>query len=74
MLEKLNHNFLSIFCYVRIFNKKLIIGVQLYKKTNGKNIKKILNIYYDVHCYLAKFEIKIQLVYGEIKKINCVMG
>ena len=39
MLEKLNHNFLSIFCYVRIFNKKLIIGVQNYMETNGENYK-----------------------------------
>ena len=30
-------------------------------------------MYYDVHYYPAKFEIKIQLVYGEIKKINYVM-
>ena len=28
----------------------------------------------DVNYYAAKFEIKIQLVYGETKKINCVMG
>jgi len=28
----------------------------------------------DVHYYSAKFEIKIQLVYGETKKINCIRG
>ena len=39
-----------------------------------KIIKLFLNMQYDVHYYPAKFEIKIQLVYGEIKKINCVMG
>ena len=27
----------------------------------------------DVHYYPAKFEIKIQVVYGEIKKVNCIM-
>ena len=32
------------------------------------------NKHCDVHYYPAKIEIKIQLVYGEIKKINCVMG
>ena len=26
----------------------------------------------DVQYYSAKFEIKIQLVYGETKKINCI--
>jgi hypothetical protein len=31
-------------------------------------------MYCDVHYYLAKFEIKIQLVYGEIKIINYIMG
>ena len=66
MLEKLNHNFLSIFCYVRIFNKKLIIGVQNYMETNG--------VQCDVHYYPAKFEIKIQLVYKKTKKIDWIMG
>ena len=28
----------------------------------------------DVYYYPAKFEIKIQLMYGETKKINCIMG
>ena len=28
----------------------------------------------DVNYYAAKFEIKIQLVYGKTKKINCSMG
>ena len=28
----------------------------------------------DVHYYPAKFEIKIQLVYRETKKLNCVRG
>ena len=28
----------------------------------------------DVHYYPTKFKIKIQLVYGEIKKINSIMG
>ena len=31
-------------------------------------------MHYDVHYYSAKFEIKIQLVYGETKKINCIRG
>ena len=40
----------------------------------GKIIKLFLNMHGDVQYYRAKFEIKIQLVYGETKKINCVMG
>ena len=28
----------------------------------------------DVHYYPTKFDIKIQLMYGETKKINCIMG
>ena len=28
----------------------------------------------DVHYYPTKFEIKIQLVYKETKKTNCIMG
>ena len=39
-------------------------------KTNGEFF---LNMHCDVHYYPAKFEIKIQLVYGEIKKVNCIM-
>jgi len=31
-------------------------------------------MYCDVHCYPAKFEIKIQLVYGEIKKDKLYYG
>ena len=57
-----------------IFNIKLIVGVQNYMKNNGKIIKLFLNMNCYVHYYPAKFEIKIQLVYGETKKINCVMG
>ena len=33
-----------------------------------------LNMHCDVHYYPAKFKIKIQLVYGETKKINSIMG
>ena len=32
------------------------------------------NMHCDVHYYPAKFEIKIQLVYGVTKKTNCIMG
>ena len=39
----------------------------------GKIIKLFLNMHYDVHYYSAKFEIKIELVYGETKK-NCIRG
>ena len=39
-----------------------------------KNITCFLNTHCDVHYYHAKFEIKIQLVYGVTKKINCIMG
>ena len=56
-----------------IFNIKLIVGVQNYMKNNGKIIKLFLNMNYYVHYYPAKFEIKIQLVYGETKTINCIM-
>jgi len=41
------------------------------------NDEKIINFFHkfcDVHYYLAKFEIKIQHVYGETKKTNCIMG
>jgi len=31
-------------------------------------------MHYGVHYYLAKFEIKIQLVYGEIKKDKLYYG
>ena len=40
----------------------------------GKIIKLFLNMHCDVHYYPVKFEIKIPLAYGEIKKINCIMG
>ena len=40
----------------------------------GKIIKLFLNMHGDVQYYPAKFDIKIQLVYGETKKINCIMG
>ena len=33
-----------------------------------------LNIDCDAHYYPAKFEIKIQLVYGVTKKTNYIMG
>ena len=33
----------------------------------GKIIKLFLNMHCDVHYYSAKFEIKIELVYGEKK-------
>ena len=28
----------------------------------------------DVHYHTVKFEVKIQLVYGETKRANCIMG
>ena len=40
----------------------------------GKNYKFFLNMHCDVHYYPAKFEIKIQIVYGETKNINYFMG
>ena len=40
----------------------------------GKIINFFLNMHCDVHYYPVKFEIKIQFVYGETKKINYVMG
>ena len=40
----------------------------------GKIIKLFLNMNYDIHYYAAKFEIKIELEYGETKKINCIRG
>ena len=43
-------------------------------KLMEKNYKKNSNMHCDVHYYPAKFEIKIQLVYGETKKLNCVRG
>ena len=46
--------------------------VQNYVKNYDDKI--IANIFCDVHYYPTKFEIKIQLVYGEIKKSNSVRG
>ena len=58
-----------------IFNNKLIIRVQNYMKNNDeKIIKNCFKMHYGVHYYLAKFEIKIQLVYGEIKKDKLYYG
>ena len=54
-----------------IFNNKLIVGVQIYMKNNGKIIKLFVNMNCYVHYYAAKFEIKIQLVYGEKKDKLC---
>ena len=65
----INHNFLSSFWYVWIFNNKLVVRVQNYMKTNGKNYNIFLNIPCDVHSYLAKCEIKVQLVYGDKKRL-----
>ena len=31
-------------------------------------------MHYDVQYYPVKFEIKIQLMYGETKKTNCIWG
>ena len=39
-----------------------------------KNCNNFFNMHFDVHYYLAKFETKLQLVYGEIKETNCIMG
>ena len=39
MSEKIDHNFIIINLIVRIFNNKLIIGVQNSVKTDGENYK-----------------------------------
>jgi len=39
-----------------------------------KQNNNFFNIHYDVRYYSVKFEIKIQLVCGETKKTNCIMG
>jgi hypothetical protein len=44
------------------------------KNNDEKIIIIFFNTHCDVHYYSAKFDIKIQLVYGETKKINCIMG
>ena len=44
------------------------------KNNDEKIIKNCFKMHYDVHYYLAKFEIKIQLVYGEIKKDKLYYG
>ena len=38
------------------------------------NYNKILNMHCDVYYYPAKFDIKIQLVYGETKRTNYIWG
>jgi hypothetical protein len=43
------------------------------KNKDEKSITNFFNMHCDVHCYSAKFEIKIQLLYGETKKSNCIM-
>ena len=49
--------------------------VQNYMKNNDdKFITIFFNMYCDVHYYSTKFEIKIQLVYRETKRTNCIMG
>ena len=42
------------------------------KNNTEKIIINFFNMYCDVHYCSAKFEIKIQLVYGEIKNINFI--
>jgi hypothetical protein len=37
-----------------------------------KNQKVFYNLYYNVHYHLTKYQIEIQLVYGETKKTNYV--
>ena len=39
-----------------------------------KIYNKFLNIHCDVHYSSAKFEIQIQIVYGETKNTNCIIG
>ena len=41
-------------------------------KNNDEKLLKKINMYCDVHYYPRKFESKIQLVSGEIKKINYI--
>ena len=43
-------------------------------KNNDEKIINFFNMHCDVHYYPPKFEIKIQLVYGETKKTNYIMG
>ena len=55
-------------------NNKLISRVQNYMKNNDdKFITTFFNMHRDVDYYSTKFEIKIQLVYGETKRINCII-
>ena len=42
------------------------------KNNNEKIITNFFNMHCDVRYYTAKFEIKIQLIYGETRKINCI--
>jgi len=44
------------------------------KNNDGKIITIFLNMHFDVHHYPVKFKIKIQHVFGEIKKINYIKG
>jgi hypothetical protein len=44
------------------------------ENNHEKIIKYFSNIVYDVHYHLAKSQIKIQLVYGQTKMANCIMG
>ena len=47
-----------------MFNNKLIIGVQNYMKNYDGKLYQFFNMHCDVYYYAAKFEIKIQFVYG----------
>ena len=42
-------------------------------KNNDEKII-IFNMHCDVHYYPTRFEIRVELVYGEIKKINYIIG
>ena len=44
------------------------------KNNDDKFITTFFNMHRDVDYYSTKFEIKIQLVYKETKKTNCIMG
>ena len=43
-------------------------------KNNDEKLYQFFNMHCDVYYYIAKFKIKIQLMYGETKKINYIMG
>lgn len=74
-VRKIYHDFFyHYFDRIAYLIIKIVLEIQNYiENKDGKLIKYIFNVYYDVHYHPANCHIKIQLVYGEINRTNCIM-